>query len=219
MPYGEKLSQLNPCSPQKTGRILSARIRDRSRVIDIGCGRGATLDWLAKNTKYELHGTDADSSYALEAQKVCPMAKVIHADAEALPYADGAFDAAIVECVFSLSCDPTVIAGEISRIIRSDGVLLLSDLFLTTDAYVDGFAYQTCKNALTNNMYTKQVIEGFFIGSGFAVIEFMDCTDDLRSMFAHMIMDGSADVYLDADTRKNLRQMKAGYGIWVFKKD
>jgi len=212
MAYGEKLAHLNPCGPKVIAELLASLINPGGRLADIGCGRGATLCWLAEHCSYELYGAEPDETLYACAVGDCPSAAIVMAESDDLPYGNDFFHAAIMECVFSLTNNPSAAAGEAARAIRKHGFLILTDLF--TNAGEDIRLDQ----ALLRRIYASQSIDGYFIERGFLLYRFIDCTRDLRSMFAQMLMDGSADIHLDDGTRKRLRQVKAGYGIWIFQK-
>ncbi|MCL1804706.1 MAG: class I SAM-dependent methyltransferase [Clostridiales bacterium] len=212
MPYGERLAKLNPCHPRSTEELLRPLVGFGARLADIGCGRGATLSWLAEHNSYELYGAEPDDTSYACATVNCPSAMVVKSTADALPFDNDFFHAILMECVFSLTEDPSAVAAEAARVLRGQGFLLLSDLF--TYGEDDLRVRQT----LLRRVYALRSLEGYFIGHGFLLCRFIDHTRDLRSMFAQMLMDGTADAYLDDETRKQLREVKAGYGIWIFQK-
>ncbi|MCL2166665.1 MAG: class I SAM-dependent methyltransferase [Clostridiales bacterium] len=213
MVYGEKLTQLNPCDPRTLTLLLTPILRPDAKLVDVGCGRGATLQWLSRHTRYRLYGTEPEKALRDVAALDCPEAVLSDAAAENLPYADDYFDAAIMECVFSLLADPAAAAAELARVICLNGILLFSDVYSPA-----GVNVEAAENPLLRNIYSKETLEAFFENSGFAVLSVFDHTKDLRSMFAQMIMDGTAREFLDSPGRKALRRWKTGYGIWIFKK-
>jgi SAM-dependent methyltransferase len=168
----------------------------------------------------------------------------VRAGAEALPFPQGMFGAALMECVFSLTDDPTAAVGELARVIQANGALLVAELYARSDESIE-----IPHNPVLRNIYAKGPLEAFFLQCGqcsgnslrpseklpskqclsarpprpakpdeprFALLRFVDRTPDMRSLFAQMIMDGTGDVCFDTKTRKLLRQAKVGYGIWLF---
>lgn len=100
-----------------------------ARVLEIGCGEGARLQWLAAQRGCECSGIDP-SARAVEAA----VKRGVHAQrgtAEQLPFEDSAFD--IVAFGFCLYlCDREDlfrIASEADRVLRSPGWLLIYDFF------------------------------------------------------------------------------------------
>ena len=111
------------CKSQHPGGL---RLTDRAarlagvtagmRLLDIGCGDGVSLHFLAH--KYEIipHGID----------KYAPNFTV--GDAANLPYPDKFFDAVICECVLSLVGERARAISEMHRVLQRDGVLIVSDI-------------------------------------------------------------------------------------------
>lgn len=97
------------------------------RVLDVGCGTGAVLDWLSKQDNVFPTGID----YSREAVRFCRKRGQIRsasASANELPFADASFDAVAsfdVLCHRSIP-DPCVPLREMRRVLRPGGVLLLN---------------------------------------------------------------------------------------------
>jgi len=205
------LTCLNPCDPQTVAGLLTPLIEPDARVVDIGCGRGAALSWFSEHTGYALFGVEPDRGLNDLARENCTKAVIARAGAEDLPFGDWAFDAALMECVFSILDDPPAAVGELKRIVCRHGYVVLTDLY--TRGGEDQYAGQS---ALLRHIYTRRTMEAFFMRSGFALVRFLDRTVDMGSMIAQMFMDGVARDFVDDKTVKLLRQSRAGYGIWIW---
>jgi cyclopropane fatty-acyl-phospholipid synthase-like methyltransferase len=75
-------------------------ISEGMRVLDLGCGRGITSVFLAKEFGVQVWATDlwiaaTDNFTRFMEAGVSDMVYPIHAEAHELPYADGFFDAAV----------------------------------------------------------------------------------------------------------------------------
>ena len=94
------------------------------RWLDVGCGNGAFTEALiAHGAPTEVTGIDP-SEGQLAYARTRPGAKAAQfrvAGAQDLPFADDSFDVAIMALVISFVPDPLKAAGEMSRVVRSDG--------------------------------------------------------------------------------------------------
>ena len=204
MAYGEGLSRLNPLPPELIGATLSRHLPPAAKVADIGCGRGATMAWLREHSGYTVTGVEADADYAA----VCG---ALIGRAEALPLPDASCNGALMECVFSLLEEPNTAASELARVLSPGGVLLLSDL------YGRSGGAEITDSSLLRHIYTKQQIEDVWEQEGFTCVEFTDHTFEMQTLLAQMIMDGVACDCCEPANRAMLKQVKAGYGLWVFR--
>jgi ubiquinone/menaquinone biosynthesis C-methylase UbiE len=97
-------------------------------VLEIGAGTGRNLEmYPAAVTELVLAEPDRHMRGRLEARAKTPRhsVEVIDAPAEALPFPDGHFDAAVTTLVLCSVQDPKRAAGELRRIIRPGGRLVV----------------------------------------------------------------------------------------------
>ena len=204
MAYGEGLRQLNPLSPELIADTLARFIPADAAVADIGCGRGATLEWLREHSDYDLRGVEPDPDYAA----ACG---ALTGRAEALPLTDDSCDAALMECVFSLLTKADKAAAELSRVLRPGGVLLLSDL------YGRRGGAELTESTLLRHIYTDEELREIWQQAGFECLGFTDHTFEMQTLLAQMIMDGITCDCCEPANRALLKQVRAGYGLWVFR--
>jgi ubiquinone/menaquinone biosynthesis C-methylase UbiE len=114
------------------GMLLA--LRTQSRVLDIASGKGTSALFLAERFGCEVVGVDY-SGQNVEQANAEAAAKGLDqlvsfriGDAERLPVGDSCFDAIICECAFCTFPDKPAAAQECSRVLRSGGVIGLSDL-------------------------------------------------------------------------------------------
>jgi SAM-dependent methyltransferase len=103
-----------------------------TRVCDVGCGTGddvATLrHWLRASC--EIVGVDANPALIGEAQhrhRHLAGVEFRVADAHALPFPDGSFDAVRSDRVLQHVEDPAAVVAELVRVTRSGGTVVLAD--------------------------------------------------------------------------------------------
>jgi ubiquinone/menaquinone biosynthesis C-methylase UbiE len=95
-----------------------------ARVLDIGCGTGAHLLVFRDDYGCDVAGIDASARMLGEAQAKLPVADLRQGLAEELPFADAAFDAALMMLVVQHLDRPRAFA-EARRVLAEGGRLLV----------------------------------------------------------------------------------------------
>jgi arsenite methyltransferase len=128
---------LRPGGLEITSKVAAtAGIRQNHRVLDIGCGKGTTVIYLANQYHCWVTGIDLSDEMIsfcrrkTEARKLAERVSFIIGDGEHLPFSDSSFDVVISECSFSLFPDKKDAAENMRRVLKSGGKLLLADIIL-----------------------------------------------------------------------------------------
>ena len=101
-----------------------ARLASGDHVLDVGCGPGAlTTELVMRLGAASVAAVDPSESFVAAARARHPDIDVRRATAEALPYADGAFDGALAQLVVHFMTDPVAGLREMARVTRRDGVI------------------------------------------------------------------------------------------------
>ncbi|MDX2169356.1 MAG: class I SAM-dependent methyltransferase [Deltaproteobacteria bacterium] len=107
-------------------RLAAAlRLPAGARLLDLGCGVGHLLHWLARHgAAAALHGTDL-SLNSLRAARAGGVAGLCAGDAAALPYRDASFDAVVCNGAAHHLPDLPAALRELRRVLRPGGRLVL----------------------------------------------------------------------------------------------
>jgi SAM-dependent methyltransferase len=101
-----------------------AGVRWGQRVVDVGCGPGALTGELVKRVGVEgVSAVDPSEPFVDAVGERYPGVDVRRATAEALPFDDGLFDAALAQLAVHFMSDPVRGLGEMARVMRSGGVV------------------------------------------------------------------------------------------------
>ncbi len=136
--YGNPLLELiagqslHPGGLATTRRLLAeARLRRGTRLLDAGCGLGASARLAALDFGLTVDACDVSPTALRRAAALAADAGATIRFSEAsllrLPYADGAFGAVLSECVLSATDKRTALA-ELRRVTANGGALLISDV-------------------------------------------------------------------------------------------
>lgn len=101
-----------------------AGVRPGQRALDVGCGPGAlTGELVDRLGPAAVTAVDPSAPFVEAARARMPGVDVRQASAEALPFADGAFDAALAQLVVHFMVDPAAGLAEMARVTRPGGVI------------------------------------------------------------------------------------------------
>lgn len=120
--YYEMAAASNPeASPERA--ILLEYLRGGDRVLDLGSGSCENALWLPSACRYV--GTDVSTSALAMAMEKQRPALPVRSDGEALPFADGSFDALISTYALEHFHEPGITLLEAARVVRPGGLLLI----------------------------------------------------------------------------------------------
>ena len=108
--------------------IAAAGVRPGDRVLDVGCGPGAlTGELVALAGQPQLVAAiDPSPPFAAACAERLPGTDVRTGAAEALPFPDDAFDAALAQLVVNFMDDATAGVAEMARVVRPGGAVGLA---------------------------------------------------------------------------------------------
>ena len=108
-------------APQLAGL---ARLSSGDRALDVGCGPGAlTAELVALLGAGSVSAVDPSESFVAATHERHPDVDVRRASAEALPFKDREFDAALAQLVVHFMTDPVAGLREMARVTRREGVV------------------------------------------------------------------------------------------------
>ncbi len=114
----------HPGGSEHTRHILDlAKLPLHAKVLDMGAGAGEAMS-LLEALGFEAQGLDL----------VPRSDNIQYGDFLNTPFPDSSFDAVLSECAFFVSGSQSGALKEACRILRSDGLLLLSDVFFEDPA-------------------------------------------------------------------------------------
>ncbi len=217
---------LRPGGIQLTNRILDyCAFPKYSRLLDVGCGNGATIEFLGQKGLSNSFGLDISLEFALQAGDKNPWAGFTNASGDYLPFRSGSFDGVFAECSLSLINDRELALKDIHRVLDSSGLLALSDVYSRAappKTRLTDFPLKCClKGALDKDRLFR-----LFQGTGFSTILWEDHTDLLKDfMFQAIWRLGSVDRFWgveDEEQRERVslltKELKPGYYLAICRK-
>jgi ubiquinone/menaquinone biosynthesis C-methylase UbiE len=129
------LGRLHSEVAQRTASVALSVTPQPRRILDIGCGTGYLLRYLAAHiaNAEAIIGVDAAAAmiHVARARATDERVDVLNSSAEHLPFHDGAFDLVLSTTSFDHWHDQEAGLRECARVLDPNGVLVVTDLFST----------------------------------------------------------------------------------------
>lgn len=218
---------LRPGGILLTERGLSVcGFRTGALILDIGCGTGASVDYIRKQHRFRALGIDMSYNLFREAgcAETIPLAG---ARAEALPFPESCCDGVLCECVLSLIAEKQEVVREFYRVLHPGGLLILSDIYSRKESgsgEAKGISVSCCSGQST----ISRPIQSLLNEIGFEISICEDHTYLLRELAARLVFEyGSLDAFWSeisggpncGDVKSNLAGSRLGYYLIVARKN
>lgn len=168
--------QQHPGGLALTKQLLAAcSFQPGTKVLDIGCGRGTTVEYLQEVCQVHAVGIDVSEERLAQGRDRNLSLQLIQAAAENLPFPDATFDGVIAECSLSVMVDARAVLAEIRRVLVLGGTLGVTDVYKKTTGGLPGADGEEWKELAKC--------------SGFALRSWEDCSSALREFVACYIME------------------------------
>lgn len=157
-----------------------------ARVLDVGCGTGATVRRL--RSRFGVFAVGADNSADQLAEARAQSLPVLCAEGGNLGVASGVMDMLFCECMLSLLDAPDRALDEFYRVLRPGGYLAVADLHaLDHGQCADGQACGCAGNAFDARQLTDMISR-----AGFSIRTREDHSGMLRELAARMVLAGGS---------------------------
>lgn len=107
--------------------IIENFLEERDRILEVGCGSGFFLDDLLEYCEF-LVGLDFSSEMIERSRSRTSGASFVLADADYLPFREGAFDLVVSLTLLQNIPNPKNTLVEMGRVICSEGKIILTSL-------------------------------------------------------------------------------------------
>ena len=148
------------------------------RVLDVGCGAGATLRHIT--AKYGAAGVGVDVSAELiaRARQTSPQLSWMRSRSENLPFANESMDVILSECTLSIFEMESALS-ECARTLKHGGYLIVSDLYVRNENGVEALRQLPSGTCISAAMPKNQILEKIE-RCGLQVSTWQDCSETLK---------------------------------------
>jgi SAM-dependent methyltransferase len=161
-----------------------------ARIVDVGCGTGASVAYLRKIHRLSALGFDVSGDLFQKDGSGNTISLAV-ARAEKLPLPDASCDGVLCECVLSLVPEPKRAVEEFSRILRIGGFLIMSDIY---DRAPDNCSQSGPEpsGGCSSSLRLRHLIEKLLEDSEFGLQVWEDHTRYLKELAAQLILSNES---------------------------
>jgi arsenite methyltransferase len=197
-----------------------------ARVLDVGCGPGATVEYLRVRYRLMVFGLDASAVLTQSGRHRNPTLPLLQAMGECLPVCDDSLDAILSECSLSLVADIDQALAEFRRALKLGGYLVVSDVYARNPGGIAALRRLTFESCVRGAMLRDETVEQLRV-HGFEITVWQDHSDALKQFVAQLIWThGSlAQFWCRATSNANpvdiqqaIAQSRPGYFLLVAQK-
>jgi arsenite methyltransferase len=159
-------------------------VRPGDRLLDVASGPGTSALVAARDFGCVVAGVDYGeesvrvAQQAADAAGLCDRVGFVVGDAEALPFADGEFDAVLCECSLCTFPDKRQALAEIGRVLRPEGKLALSDVVVDRPRLPSELDGALAVIACVGGAQSREGYEELLAGAGLRLIAADSCDAD-----------------------------------------
>lgn len=187
------------------------------RILDVGCGDGASMRLLRDELGVKPVGCDRDKAILARAKELDGSLQLRQTDGLCLDFPSLYFDGALLECSFSLMNRHDELLHELYCVLKPGACIAITDLYcINPDADRAGEVYYEAKRILNtprqeddcktaDSIPSPYLLDGMFVidnllhairETGFEITLFRDRTKQLQDYYAQLLFDyGSLDAY------------------------
>ena len=163
-----------------------------SRILDVGCGTGTTVEHLNQRFGFFTAGVDPSLPMIAQGHARNSLLPLVRAAGEGLPFPDAQWDGVFAECSLSLSRNPPMFLRECFRVLRDGGRLILNDVYVRNAEAIPELRALSMDCCLTGALSIEELTVKLR-DCGFAVSTWEDHSAALKQFAAQLIFSqGSA---------------------------
>jgi arsenite methyltransferase len=198
----------------------------QSSVLDLGCGRGATVNYLHEKYGISAIGIDPSEKLIEYARRNFEYATFVSGAGEALPFENDSFDCVFAECTLSLM-DTDKAIEQVFRVLKDDGWFVISDVYAknpTSAEELQSYSINSCMRGMHDlDKLTRRLEQ-----AGFTIAYSEDFSWYLKELLVKIgfsygsmcdFWSSASDKCINGDDfYRTIKQCKPGYFMLIVRK-
>jgi arsenite methyltransferase len=165
------------------------RLAPGDRIVDVGCGSGATVGFLNRYICARAVGLDLSAMLLGEGRRRDRDMPLVRGSAEALPVRRASLAAVFCECVLSLLPAPETVLRDIYRALQTGGYMVVADLYWRDRVPAATPATRGARDCL-GGAVSRETMARWTGAAGFDLCLWEDHTPLLKTMAAQLAWAG-----------------------------
>lgn len=195
------------------------------KVLDVGCGMGATVNYLKEEHNIQAYGIDM-SQKLINIGKEKYNIPLIKGQGESLPFKEDFFNGVFAECTLSLMGNSEKTLAEIYRVLKKEGYLIITDVNAKNTEYIPELKKANVGSCLRNLFDLEELISSIE-NIGFKILLLEDWTSLLTKLMVKIVFEyGSMGKFWNTvacndcgDFKEKLKKCKPKYFLMICKKE
>lgn len=207
--------------------IEHCNLSPQATVLDLGCGRGATVHYLYKKYKISAVGIDPSEKMLEAAKSKYGYADFFLGRGEELPFPDESFDCVLAECTLSLMDSLDTVIKQVYRVLKENGWFVITDVYAKNPEAVSKLGNYSGKGCM-RGMHDLRQLRNRLEQVGFFIDRFEDYSQYLKELLVKIVFSyGSMCAFWKAAAPKcmgtdeyyeTIKQCKPGYFLMIGRK-
>ncbi|HTP06443.1 MAG TPA: methyltransferase domain-containing protein [Nitrospirota bacterium] len=178
-----------------TDRILQlCAFKAGDRVADIGCGFGATVEYLRRSYSIDAMGIDPAVASLGQGLRRNPGLPLSAGFAEELPMKSGTIDGIVAECSLSVIANKEQALAEFCRVLRVGGKMAITDIYARNAEVLDTIGDINLPFGMKGIM-TQDTLMVMIRRQGFYITNWEDHSQTLKEYLIQTIMGDESSVF------------------------
>lgn len=210
--------------------VKYCNITGADKVLDLGCGMGATIGYLYEKHQIAATGIDPSEKLLSIAKERCNSSDFAIGTGENIPFDEGSFNCVFAECTLSLMDNQSKVLQEVSRVLKKNGWFIITDVYAKNADLIETLESHLI-NSCMRGLHNLNFLEDSLKDLGFEIMYLEDCSNYLKELMVKIIFSyGSMNVFWNKTTdqddscmnglkfQESLKACKPGYFMLIAKK-